>query len=65
MDNIAIKINGKTFGSMTLGAKKPYITTQEGNKIKAYGQFRSIEEANEFFDILYDSIISTLKETNE
>ena len=65
MDNIAIKINGKTFGSMNLGAKKPYITTQEGNKIKAYGQFRSIEEANEFFDILYDSIISTLKETNE
>ena len=48
MDNIAIKINGKEFGSMNLGKKKPYITIQEGNKIKAYGQFRSIEEANEF-----------------
>ena len=65
MDNIAIKINGKSFRSMNLEAKKPYITIQEENKIKAYGQFRSIEEANEFFDVLYDSITSTLKETNE
>lgn len=40
MDNIAIKINGKAFGSINLGA-------------------------NEFFDVLYDSIMSTLKETTE
>lgn len=65
MDNIAIKINGKAFGSMNLGAKKPYITIQEGNKIKAYGQFRSIEEANEFFDILYESIIKSIDSVNE
>ena len=50
---------------MNLGAKKPYITIQEGNKIKVYGQFRNIEEANEFFDVLYDSIMSIFKETNE
>lgn len=65
MDNIAIKINGKSFGSMNLGKKKPYITIQEGNKIKAYGQFRSIEEANEFFDILYESIIKSIDSINE
>ena len=65
MDNIAIKINGKSFGSMNLGKKKPYITIQEGNKIKSYGQFRSIEEANEFFDVLYESIIKSIDSVNE
>ena len=65
MDNIAIKINGKSFGSMNLGKKKPYITIQGGNKIKTYGQFISIEEADEFFEILYESIIKSIDSVNE
>ena len=51
-----IKIGDKIFGFANLGRHRPYITITQGNEVKVYGQFRNTEMANEFFDLLYDSI---------
>lgn len=51
-----IKIGDKIFGFANLGRPRPYITITQGNEVNVYGQFRNTEMANEFFDLLYDSI---------
>lgn len=51
-----IKIGDKLFVFANLGRSRPYITITQGNEVKVYGQFRNAEMANEFFELLYDSI---------